>query len=230
MSDPTNVPGLLYRWRADSIAQANSTAVSSWTDSVGSVALTQATGGLQPLYIVSGINGLPIVRFDGNDDTLAATITSRTQQYTFAIVGQSAVVPTSGRQLVWSGAEILSIATGLWEMWSGASLDGGSVTTSPTLTVCQFNSVSSNLYLNGNLSISGDAGTGATGTALQIGNHSSISRPWNGDVAEVLLYDHGLTAGERAELGTYTQDRYAITVADYTGGPPNVIVELIHPI
>lgn len=43
----------------------------------------------------------------------------------------------------------------------------------------------------------------------------SSQSPFNGKIAEVLVYDRDLTAGERAIVHSYLQDRYAIAVSDY---------------
>lgn len=47
---------------------------------------------------------------------------------------------------------------------------------------------------------------------------------FSGDVAEILVYQRVLTAAERAQVHSYLQDRYAITVSDYI--PSSVAVPL----
>jgi endoglucanase len=54
-----------YRWRADTGVVTIGSAVTSWTDSVGSFALSQATGANQPEFVATEINGKPVIRFEG---------------------------------------------------------------------------------------------------------------------------------------------------------------------
>jgi hypothetical protein len=65
-SQPTAKPfpstGLTGRLRADSIAQADNSAVATWPGLVGGDA-TQATSGNRPTYKISGINSKPTVQF-----------------------------------------------------------------------------------------------------------------------------------------------------------------------
>lgn len=54
-----------YRWRADAGVATTGSAVTGWTDSVGSFALSQATGANQPEFVATEINGKPAIRFEG---------------------------------------------------------------------------------------------------------------------------------------------------------------------
>jgi hypothetical protein len=71
---PDKMPGLVAWYKADAITPvADVTAIASWLDSSPSaIALVQATGGDQPVYKVAIQNGLPVVRFNGSTDVLAA--------------------------------------------------------------------------------------------------------------------------------------------------------------
>lgn len=221
-ANPASVPGLLRRWRADSIAQANGSAVSSWAALTGGVALTQATGTNQPTYQTSSINSLPGVRFV-TDDWLAATITADTQPVSYVIVLKPNSTATY-QTIVHNGVEIqLNPSPGgtgplSWEMFGGTSnITGGSPSTNPVVLTAVSDTTSA-VYANGASVVSGSAGTSGATTTINVGRHPSVSRPLNSDIAEILLYDHALTAPERATVHTYVQDRYAITVADYAGG------------
>jgi hypothetical protein len=46
------------------VTSDGSNRVSAWQDEIAAVSIAQATGGNQPLLVASGINGLPVVRFD----------------------------------------------------------------------------------------------------------------------------------------------------------------------
>lgn len=223
MADPTDVTGLLRRWRADTIAQSNNTAVSSWSALTGGGALAQATGSRQPLYITSGINGLPVVRFDGSDDLLTQTISSVAHPITWVLMAKLPSTGTSWRQVVQCGSEIWLRNTDGWTFYAGLDVPTSIETTNPVVMTSVMDTVGPNvaqIYLDGTQRASGPHGSLATGTTLAVGNHGVLSRPYNGDVAELLLYDHALTAAERATVHSYVQDRYAIPVSDYLGSAP----------
>lgn len=66
---------LLLRFKADDIAGANGSSVSSWPESSGNnhPAATQATTNLQPTLVTNAINGHKAVYFDGTNDFLQLT-------------------------------------------------------------------------------------------------------------------------------------------------------------
>lgn len=219
MADPSTIPSLVNRWRADSVAQTNGTAVSSWVSLTGGVSLAQATGTAQPSYIVSGINSLPVVRFNGTSDNMSATITARAQPHTVALVLKAAVATGTLEPIDIGNPQILTSGTA-WAQWEGtANITGGTFNTSATVLTAVGNGASSVLYQNGASVATGNPGTAASSTVALVGSTSG-SRWFNGDIAEVLWFSSGLSAGDRATVHTYVQDRYGITVSDYIASPP----------
>lgn len=74
---PTDISGLKFWVKADSLALSDNDPVSSWTDSSGlGNHATQGTGGAQPTYKTNIQNGLPVIRFDGAGDWLEVSDTS----------------------------------------------------------------------------------------------------------------------------------------------------------
>ena len=87
MAAPTDITGLVRRWRADSVTVANAAAVSSWPALTGGVALTQATAANQPSFRTGVINGQPVVRFDGTSDFMAvASAITHAQPVTVSVI------------------------------------------------------------------------------------------------------------------------------------------------
>jgi hypothetical protein len=88
--DPTDSSissGLVADWNAEDIAQADGTAVTTWTDNVGSIAATQATAAKKPTYKTAVYNGKAAVRFDGSDDYLDAGRVAALELSSYTIVG-----------------------------------------------------------------------------------------------------------------------------------------------
>ena len=75
MTLPSGISGLAGWWAADAIVGlTDGQAVSSWADaSSANIPLVQATGGAQPTYRATGLNGLPIVQFAAGQSLAAGT-------------------------------------------------------------------------------------------------------------------------------------------------------------
>jgi hypothetical protein len=94
---PTNLPDLKLWLPADRINQANNTAVATWSDQSGNgYDATQSTTAARPTYIASGLNGLPVVRFDGTDDTLSVPSSTATFKFLHSDVSTVFIVAKAG--------------------------------------------------------------------------------------------------------------------------------------
>jgi hypothetical protein len=97
--NPRNLPNLQLWLDATRIAQADSTSVATWSDQSGNgYDATQGSTAARPTYIASGLNGLPVVRFDGTDDNLSVPSSTATFKFlhtdfsTVFIVAKAGVV------------------------------------------------------------------------------------------------------------------------------------------
>ena len=78
--------GIVFHFKADSLALANGAEISTWTDSgPGGFNATAATG-QKPLFQTNVVNGLPVARFDGVDDFLTSTAQTSQKPFTFFAV------------------------------------------------------------------------------------------------------------------------------------------------
>lgn len=210
---PADVPGLAGWWKADALGLANGTAVSSWTDSSGNAQnLVQASGTLQPVFTTNVLNGLPVLRFDGTDDAMTATIVSWPQPTNWFVV-MKAADNTGYLQIIHTGQEILRRDTDLRiESYAGSSASNVSMThdTSWDYYDVEFTGASTMGYRIGGVSYPpwGDAGSGATGTTFDLGFHPSNGRNFHGDIAEVILFARALNSTERETVFGYLRDKY----------------------
>lgn len=145
ITSPADIPGL-FTWLDAAVGPkdgsgvaitVDGTAVKTWTDQAGSgLSPAQATADLQPLWKANILNGLPVVQFDGSNDTLAVTSDYISQPNTMFFVVRDLVyastksmfdgitaarwtlgVEASGLLSFWvnSGTKIpLSLATTTW--------------------------------------------------------------------------------------------------------------------
>ncbi len=210
--------GMVARWRAGDITGvANGASVTSWRDSVGG--RTAVTGTSAPTLATGQANGKTAVRFNGsNQDLRAANPPTLNQPHTILAVVRAAT--TSGeRQLVWQGAggEFM-ILNGRWNGYAGNLLVGPLASTNVDVVTAVFSGSngSTNIYVDGTGGTTGALGSNAMdGNLLILGGHSNISRPFSGDVYELVFYNRVLTDAERAQAHSYAQDEYGTIVSDY---------------
>lgn len=223
MADPTTVTGLVFRWRASSLALSNGAAVSSWPALVGGSGATLTNGtATAPTYQTSGIGGQPAVKFvtASTQSMVSGTITAQSQPLTYVVVHQLTRTDATIQEVLASGVDqILTVAPN-YDGYAGGDTLGGTLSTNPRCLMWMANGASSTLYEEGTLAVTANALTNGSGTTIMFGNHPTANTRWmDGSIAEVLIYTQALNATDRATVDTYVQDQYGITVSDYVPGP-----------
>jgi hypothetical protein len=198
--------------------------VSSHTDQVGGVNLTQGTAGAQPAYNASdaAFNGQPSIQGDGVDDLLVSTLArgaplTTNPTVTWAIVYQDSWTitemlfadATAGRfQVRQDGVSpqfklfngVLGPANGGMAVGAAKRLEAGS--TGSTSDYLKIGSVSVTGTNTGN-----NAGTGFRVFA------SSVPSLWcAGRYAEIVITNDLLTGAEQTDLDAYASARYGAGV------------------
>jgi hypothetical protein len=226
--------GLVLWTKADSLtgAVANGGTVASWTDLSGHAHhAVQATASKKPTFKSSGLNSLPTLSFDGTDDSLTVAHTAAflaTRLSVFAVAKtnvsrdyQAIVAKTSNAfdegflfgsvDAASSGklglfvnavgnAAKLTVATGAFKVVSG-TYDGSNVKVrvSPS-TVANSTAYAGNLNTSVNDLIIGDYN----------GNASCVAGCWQGEMAEILLYDQALSDTDRLSVEAYLRAKYGL--------------------
>lgn len=239
--DPDDISGLVARWLASDIAQADGSAVASWVDRIGSFDAAQATGSKQPLYYSAGathpINSQPVVHLDGSDILVyAGTISTATSGHVFAVM----------RDHAGTAAALLSTAD---EASTSRHLYFGTAT-SDVMRIVQRNADTEDV-INGStaraLNTPYLAEWSSTGTAYGMRNNNTVQTltvaagadngDWFGDtsardnvtigglkntgeslfiqadVAELIVVDGAISAGDRTNLNSYITTTYGLTLA-----------------
>jgi prepilin-type N-terminal cleavage/methylation domain-containing protein len=179
-------------------------------------------------YTEASINGLPAITFSGDDQFEFSSNAFNQRQYTFFVVE---------RRSADNDIRFLNIGDNTFGYTNGTTL--GSSANNATSTVSAFvagrlapristfvsDSVSRRVYNNG---VAGDSSVPGTGTEdttalnevlttttavdnINIGNNS-----YNGDIAEVILFNRGLKVTERNEIQEYLSKKYGISVVAST--------------
>lgn len=215
---PDAVSGLYLWLAADSITGlADNDPIATWPDlsSAGDDA-TQATEANKPLYKTNILNGLPVVRFDSTDNLASAAAGDQKPFAHFAVVNPSSFAnyqPVVGASANGGINWRFNQTTGYLNLDAQAASVIGTATSGHTAGNWVYVGVTYDgsgnwvLYLNGSVVGSGLNNQSFTATTTVIGGGSFN---FIGDMAEILFYDHVLSADDRGEVFAYFQDKYGL--------------------
>ena len=183
----------MYTADAGTSTVVDGVGVSQWDDQSGNGRhMIQGTGANQPLFKAAIQNGKPIVRFDGSNDSMAATIASLSQPFTIFYVAKG-----SGGRVMGSagGACRAGVSTSGPDGFAGSSLQGFTdMSLAFNVVTTLFNGASSVHRKNGAANVSGAIGANATGTTLNLGTDGGGAQFFNGDLGAFLIYSGDKTS------------------------------------
>ena len=226
--------------QADTIGQANNTAVSFWVDSSGKANhATQGTGGAEPIFQTAGLNGHASVEFTQSSshhlDTTNSISNAGAESFFFATqpdvgggIGDKAFFGNTG-----SSSYTLRDRNSVVE-WNVNGFNTPPTFTSgirsqPALgtTPQIFSGVRDvpgtgeiALYKNG--AVNGVVGTGHTAVVngrYIVGSRSGSSEFFDGQMGEVIAYAEALTVTERTLVENYLSAKFTMPIANdfYSG-------------
>lgn len=209
--------GSLKTWLRGDSNTLNAGNVSQLTDLSGQGNhATQGTGGLQPLFVASGVNSQPVARGDGVDDRMSlAGITTGTTMTVSMVVSKS----SAANAYLWASnvnAGFISNFGGVsFEWFNGADRQtfSAGATGVHILTVTQQDGVNVSGYFDGNATpVFSIVATVAINTRIinTLWNTSAAGAAAGSDIAEFLVYTSVLSAGDLARLHAYLKARYAL--------------------
>jgi len=189
----------------------------------------------QPIFKTNILNGNPVMRFDGSSQWLtcaASTLHAETSGMTVLVVS----VP---RATVSGTPRIISRGTGSnhYSISPNATSAGRAIYYAPSSTttisvdpaaavsgtanilgLTMAGTTGSTLYYRRDgaqraLGTIGTAGTGDTTSQLAFGSDGTATDLWNGDIAEVMIWQRVLNASELATTEGYLGTKYGITLS-----------------
>lgn len=216
--DPSSISGLKLWLKADAITGlSDGDAVTTWSDSSGQGNNAgQGTASKKPTYKTAIKNGLAIVRFDGTDDFLRTSsgVTLSQPNTIFAVVytndkaGDYTIIDDrvgATRNTIFQAS-----SSGYYSMYAGAFMPSATDASATwSILTCTFNGASSAMRRNGATIVSGNPGTNALVLAT-IGANYIDTALFNGDHAEILVYNALLSAGEISQVESYLNDKWAV--------------------
>jgi hypothetical protein len=216
---------LKLRLRADQGVTVSGSLVSEWDDISGKGNnATQSTGANQPIYIAGAMNNMPVIRFNGSSSKLTLPTSTalgiQSNPYEMFIVAKSnssnvqfLISGNANEQFEYhlngdAGARFIPISsTFIDEGTTGSYTDGNAHVFS-----ARANSSGGAVRIDG---IEGGTSLAnilsSNSGALQLGVRSDGTYYFNGDIAEVILYNTVLSETDRSTVEHYLADRYGIT-------------------
>jgi hypothetical protein len=233
---PFPASGLRLWLRADSLVTQTGGAVSQWNDlSPQSNHATQGTPASRPLFVPNALNGRPVIRFDGVNDWLDGNIGTQVgrdrslfivyRRNTFlANGGIFSLRSASGND--WNSTDAMALthsstnSQGVMLAQNPLFYSGiDSVNTYRFLSIIRnvdsvtmrINSITQQPTQNG-------PSTSLNTTGYRLGarasNGSQLSLHSNIDIAEVLLYNRGLSNQERLAVEAYLAAKYGLGISN----------------
>lgn len=208
--------------KADSLSLSNDAVVASWTDSSGhNHPLLQSSASLKPVYKTNILNGKAVVRFDGTNDFLQATIAADAHNYSVFVVMKRDVssVGNFAISASWGSGQVNGT------MWMGYN-NGDDFFTPASDSLHDLPSATSGdnawhiaeCIHSGNTIYGYDTGvsTGSSssssasrGNVFSLGGYTaSGSLPFKGDIAEVIIFNSGLNSTRRGLVEQYLIEKY----------------------
>ena len=218
---------ILARWSAVDIpAQADNTALDSWTDSVTGLS-AGATGAARPKYRTEGANGKPHVLFSGaqalnagasnavatacqsgNNTVLVVyrNPTGNSSTYGFLFTASN----STGYNLFDYGVGAPGRSAGMFGSGLQRVPFAGTGLTTLCYTAGQPDGTSGRIYINNSCISHQGVVTSAAGHNVGIGGSSAnLALGFNGEVYDVIVWNRALTAAEVMQAEKWARERYA---------------------
>jgi hypothetical protein len=215
-------------------------AVTSWADQSGHANnAAQSDPTLAPSLVSNSVNSQPVVRFDGTTRYLEFAGTGLTllnDVSSFFVVkpddfatfrgvwGQTTGgKPAPNDYYLTSGSGVPVFNRGDGSAVSG--VNGARAVPAGNYAVLGFDAVGTNVnhYWNGALNGTGTITTATAdgGTPVRLGSRDDTVTQMKGDIAEVLIYNRGLSDGERSTIASYLAAKYTIPFVSVTSVSTN---------
>lgn len=234
--NPASIAGLTHWWDANDATTLtlNSGAVETWTSKAGAkTAASQSVANNRP--VTTTVNGKTALLFDGTNDGLNFTGTSRTDE-TWIIAAAQTADQSGQRQMLSDGGSGTGISATkasvkLLEVAFGGFTEGtnrlrvqyagtASALVGPGVFTCVRSAAAGGLvFIDGTQRtgavspFASSFSTSAADTMSKIGYYSSTLFQFNGWIGEILLYDRALAASDRNRVEKYLGKKWGIAIA-----------------
>ncbi|MFO7258263.1 MAG: T9SS type A sorting domain-containing protein [Bacteroidota bacterium] len=209
--------------------------VRQWNDRSGNNKhAVEVNAGNRPNYETNALNGFPVLRFNaGNDERLLSSGVTTGNNASVWVVARYTSLPSPNPGLICaSNTAFPSTATdknvGMWVNsgslcpWGRGVQTNGTQRDIPQVINTNANTIYAICSIYGNSSITqyvnGQTGGSATfdGTLKnwsEVGIGRQAAEPWNGDIAEVIIFNTAVNHAQRIIIDNYLAAKYGFTLA-----------------
>jgi hypothetical protein len=224
--DPSAVTGLKVWLKADAITGlSNGDPVSTWEDSSSQNNDATQSGSARPTYQTSVLDSKPVVRFNGTSHYMdlpnafsaltAAEIFIVVKVDVEAVANKNGLVrfPATGYESTYNDHFVYEGDSGVYFGW-GSTVRKTCGNPTPSLTSFRLINIWSAasdwaFLIDGSTLHSTSSNTVGFGTVAQIGKNSYNGNNFlDGDMAELVIFDHKITGGERTNMQAYFEAKY----------------------
>ena len=232
---PANLSGLSLWLKADAGVTLSGSDVTAWADQSGNGNNASSSPGTRPTFVSPFLNGKPAIEFDGQGqvmqiaDANSLDFLNISSFIVLKYIGQgtgnnivyfknaNAGSPTDPAMYGLVGANgdnLVSFSVNVGG-WSDYETSISIANTVPRILSMTYDGTDQNVYSNGGLSNTFNIGGNiATSTGLlQIGGYNqsfNAEEYFNGQIAEIIMYNRAVTGTERQQVEAYLNTKYAI--------------------
>ncbi len=195
--------------------------VTTWRDKSGSNYHVTTSASEQPDYGLNTLNGLGVITFNGTDDRLfnSSAVIAGNNYTMFVVFNRTTGTSRDAVFELGSGAsrngvfvnDVGSNSIGYYSSGSFSTL--GSTYTPGTYTMLSVNhnNTSIDAWNGASNQFSGTTSARASTTGIYVGDDSTSGDQLMGNIAEIIVYDHSLTALERHDVENYLAAKWGLT-------------------
>lgn len=226
---------MLWLKGSSGVAADSSGLVSSWADGSGNNSnLSQTNRSLSPMLVPNALDTRSVVRFQGGGQFLSAPGYVFGAGTAFTVIVQAKPASTSLSQvLCWQGGGTTYNGYGIYSSGGGRIKAGWAGPTSELISpvpsqsckwyriATSYDLLSHKMWVNGVLAGSSVfSGPSALTAGFTLGNYGpDLTQGWNGDIAEVLVYNRSLSDTNLASVETYLRGKYGKPSAAFVTTP-----------
>ena len=228
---PTDISGLALWLDASDTSTITEVggSVSQWDDKSGNgYDVTQASGAVQPSTGLVTVNGRNVLSFVLGDflSNASGVITGSTNRTIFGVVNDPPATPTGSNDVVFglgvnsNGQAFYGTTEVAIRVWGGNTIyDSGVPSSGPSIIAWGLNGTTvSDLFARANgvalgvTSVSFPTRVINTQAPTNIGQGPTASQNYEGDIAEILMYDSALSGTDIDKVEQYLANKWGVTL------------------
>jgi len=201
------------RYDATELSFSDGQSVSTWNDQTGNG--HDLTAGTPPTYISNGINGNPVVSFDGVNDFLDVAWSALSQpNHVFVVFQLQKTTGPSTFQAITDSANSSNrnvfSADDEFVMFAGSAINGTASDTNNHIGSALFDTTTSNLRIDGSQVASGNVGTQSL-DGFRVGSAPNGTEFAEIYIGEILVYPQD-KSGIENDVEIFLSNKWGITI------------------